>query len=85
METQQQDPLSRDIDFLLTSDHYLRVIKAAHDRREQIIGQIYTVRGDTQNLHELVGELRAANDILYGLGYSKAKDIMRFRQLGAVS
>lgn len=79
MEPQSQ--LENDTDYLLQHDHYLRMLKQLENRRESAISSFSAGVPTDAAMHQLAGEIRAVNECLGILGYFKAREILRYKQL----
>jgi len=75
------DQLTQDIDYLFEHPHYLRVLKVLESRRESAISSFSAGVPTDAAMYQLAGEIRATNEILGLLGYFKAKEMLRFKQL----
>lgn len=77
----QVDQLALDIEYLFAHDQYLRIIKSLESRRESAISTFSLGTLSTEQLNQIAGEIRATNEILGQLGYFKAKEMQRYRQI----
>lgn len=81
MSDQLKSQLEGDTDYLLQHDHYLRMLKQLENRRESAIASFSNgIPGDAA-MHQLAGEIRAINETMGLLGYFKAREILRYKQL----
>jgi len=77
----QIDQLAIDVEYLFQHDQYLRIIKSLENKREAAISTFSLGSLTTEQLNQIAGEIRATNEILGQLGYFKAKEMQRYRQL----
>jgi hypothetical protein len=78
---QQKDQHAQDIEYLFQHDHYLRVIKRLESRRDAIISDFSKTGLTPDDLNQLAGQIREVNETMAELGYFKAKEMQRYRQL----
>ena len=76
-----KDQLTTDTDYLLQHDHYLRMLKQLENRRESAISQFSAGVPTDAAMHQLAGEIRAINEMMGLLGYFKAREILRYKQI----
>lgn len=81
MSEQPESILESDVNYLLQHDHYLRMLKQLENRRESAISQFSNGIPSDPAMHQLAGEIRAINETMGLLGYFKARELLRYKQL----
>jgi transcriptional accessory protein Tex/SPT6 len=78
---QPKDQLTQDIEYLFAHDQYLRIVKRLENRRDQIISDFSKTGLTPDDLNQLAGQIREVNEVMAELGYFKAKEMQRYRQI----
>lgn len=78
---QPKNQLEQDLEYLFQHDHYLRIIKRLEGRRDSIISDFSKTGMNHDDLNQLAGQIREVNETMAELGYFKAKEMQRYRQL----